>query len=62
MARQPVLAWDRMIRGAVDADEKRRLKAALLEYCGQDTFAMVRLLETLGAFGSNEAAGGGVGH
>ena len=56
------LAWDRMVRGGVDPDAKQRLKVALLEYCGQDTFAMVRLLETLRAFGSIGEAGGSAGH
>lgn len=41
------LAWDRMIRSGVDASERQRLKSALLAYCGQDTLAMVRILERL---------------
>jgi len=41
------LAWDRMIRGGVDASERRRLKSALLAYCRQDTLAMVKILERL---------------
>lgn len=43
------LAWERMIHGQVDEAEKRRLRAALLAYCKQDTLAMVRLLGVLGA-------------
>ena len=41
------LAWEKMIRGQVDATERNRLRAALLAYCKQDTLAMVRLLEVL---------------
>jgi len=41
------LAWDRMIRGGLDIAERQRLKAALLKYCGQDTMAMVMLIEQL---------------
>jgi predicted RecB family nuclease len=43
------LAWERMIRGQVDATERNRLREALLAYCKQDTLAMVRLLEVLAA-------------
>jgi predicted RecB family nuclease len=44
---QAGLAWDRMIRGGVDASERQRLKLALLAYCCQDTLGMVRILEHL---------------
>ena len=40
-------AWERMIHGQIDDAERRRLRAALLAYCKQDTLAMVRLLEVL---------------
>ena len=43
------MAWERMIRGQVDASERERLREALLAYCKQDTLAMVRLLEVLAA-------------
>jgi predicted RecB family nuclease len=41
------LAWESLIRGGLDQAERDRIKRALLEYCGQDTLAMVRLLERL---------------
>lgn len=41
------LAWERLIRGGLDQVESERVRKALLEYCGQDTLAMVRLLERL---------------
>jgi len=44
------LAWDRMIRSGVDASERQRLKSALLVYCGQDTLAMVKILDRLRTF------------
>jgi hypothetical protein len=44
------LTWDRMIRSGVDASEWQRLKSALLAYCGQDTLAMVKILDRLRTF------------
>jgi hypothetical protein len=44
------LAWDRMIQSGVDVNERQRLKSALLAYCGQDTLAMVKILERLRSF------------
>ena len=41
------LAWESLIRGGLDQTERDRIRKALLEYCGQDTLAMVRLLERL---------------
>jgi predicted RecB family nuclease len=41
------LAWERLIRGSLDHAESERIRKALLDYCGQDTLAMVRLLEQL---------------
>ncbi len=41
------IAWQRMIAlGPADA-ERQRLRSALLEYCGQDTLALVKLVENL---------------
>jgi predicted RecB family nuclease len=42
------LAWASLVRGRVDQAEIERIRRALLDYCGQDTLAMVRLLEKLG--------------
>ena len=44
--------WDQMIHGDHDAKERRRMKAALLCYCRQDTVAMAKVLR-LRAMGSN---------
>ena len=41
------LAWESLVRGTLDQAERERIKKALLDYCGQDTLAMVMLLETL---------------
>jgi hypothetical protein len=40
-------AWESLVRGSLDQSERHKIKNALLEYCGQDTLAMVRLLEKL---------------
>lgn len=47
------LTWDRMIHVAQDMKERRRLKAALLCYCRQDTLAMAKVLERLRAMAFN---------
>ncbi len=49
---QAGLAWEKLIRGGLDPDE-RRLKDALLAYCRQDTLAMAKILERLRAFRLN---------
>jgi predicted RecB family nuclease len=41
------LAWARFIDTTTSAEEKARLKKALLDYCSQDTLAMAKLLEKL---------------
>jgi len=41
-------AFAKMARGQCSADEAKRLRASLLEYCGQDTLAMVKLHEVVG--------------
>jgi predicted RecB family nuclease len=41
------LAWESLVRGGLDQAESERVRKALLAYCGQDTIAMVRLLERL---------------
>jgi predicted RecB family nuclease len=41
------LAWESMIRGTMDREEEKRVKTALLNYCGQDTLGLVRLLDKL---------------
>jgi predicted RecB family nuclease len=41
------LAWESLVRGSLECAERERISKALLDYCGQDTLAMVRLLERL---------------
>jgi predicted RecB family nuclease len=41
------LAWQALIRGASDITEQDKVRRALLNYCGQDTLAMVKLLDKL---------------
>jgi predicted RecB family nuclease len=41
------LAWESLVRGGLDEDERERTRKALLGYCGQDTLAMISLLELL---------------
>lgn len=44
---QAGLAWESMIGGKVDQMERQRLMRSLLDYCGQDTLALVRVLDVL---------------
>jgi hypothetical protein len=37
------LAWEAFVHGDLDYNERDRIRKALLEYCGQDTLALVRL-------------------
>jgi hypothetical protein len=48
-----------MVRGGVEAAERRRLRTALLAYCCQDSFAMVKVLDRLRALVSGTSARGG---
>jgi hypothetical protein len=41
------IAWETLVRGQLSPNEKTRLRAALLTYCGQDTEAMVRVCDAL---------------
>jgi predicted RecB family nuclease len=41
------IAWESLVSGRLDHEERDRITKALLGYCGQDTLAMVRLLEKL---------------
>jgi predicted RecB family nuclease len=41
------IAWESMVRGGLDRDEHDRIRKALLDYCGQDTLGMVRIIEKL---------------
>jgi len=41
------LAYEKLVHGNLNPEERQSLKKALLEYCKQDTLAMVKLLECL---------------
>jgi len=41
------LAWESLIGGDCSEVERKRKRKALLDYCGQDTLAMLKLLERL---------------
>ena len=41
------LAWESLIRDGLDRDEHQRVRKALLDYCGQDTLALIKLVERL---------------
>jgi hypothetical protein len=41
------LAWESLVRGTAEGAEREGIRQALLDYCGQDTLALVRLLVTL---------------
>ena len=41
------LAWESLIRGGLDQHDRGRIRRALLEYCEQDTLAMVKIFGTL---------------
>jgi hypothetical protein len=41
------VAWESMVRGGLDDVESAKIKKALLDYCGQDTLAPVRLVVEL---------------
>ena len=41
------LAWKSLLRGGLDHTDREKIKKALLDYCGQDTIALLRLLERL---------------
>ena len=42
-------AWESLVRGTLGQTERDKIRKALLDYCGQDTLAMVQLLEKLSA-------------
>jgi len=44
---QAGVAWESLVRGSLDQIERDRIKKALLGYCGQDTLALIKLVERL---------------
>ena len=51
------LAWESLIRGGLDQAERDRIGKALLAYCGQDTLAMLKLLERLSVVFHTDVSG-----
>jgi predicted RecB family nuclease len=49
------LAWESMISNRVTDSERQAKREALLEYCGQDTLALVKLLEALRTASGSQA-------
>jgi hypothetical protein len=41
------IAWESLLCGGLDAGEREKIRKALLDHCGQDTLAMLRLVERL---------------
>jgi len=41
------LAWKSLVQGSLDSNERDRIRKALLDYCGQDTLAMLELLKKI---------------
>jgi predicted RecB family nuclease len=41
------LAWESILRGNLDQSEQEKIRKALLDYCGQDTLALAKLLDRL---------------
>ena len=39
------LAWESLVRGGLDQSDRDKTRKALLDYCSQDTLAMVKVLE-----------------
>ena len=50
------LAWESLVRGVLDQAERERIRKALLNYCGQDTLALLRLHEVLRVNGGGAPA------
>jgi hypothetical protein len=49
------LAWESMISNRLTDSERRAKRTALLEYCGQDTLALVKLLQALWTASGSQA-------
>jgi hypothetical protein len=41
------LAWESLVRGSLDQFERDKIRKALLDYCGQDALALIKLVERL---------------
>jgi predicted RecB family nuclease len=51
------LAWEALVRGNLGGCDRDRIRKALLDYCGQDTLALSRLLERLRVCGIGTLTG-----
>lgn len=49
------LAWQKMLAAEPGTRERQQLRESLLEYCGQDTLAMVRVVDALGKLAKTAA-------
>ena len=47
------VAWERLIRRNLEQTERECIREALLDYCGQDTLAMVKLVAKLRSISTN---------
>jgi len=41
------LAWESLVRGSLDSGDHDRIRKALLDYCGQDTLALFKIVQRL---------------
>lgn len=48
------VAWESLVRGSLDQDERTKIEKALRDYCGQDTLALVRLFDKLRMIGRSD--------
>jgi predicted Zn-dependent protease len=44
---QAGVAWESLVAGNLEESERDRIRKALLDYCGLDTLALVKILERL---------------
>lgn len=44
------LAWESLVRGGLAQSERERTRKALLDYCGQDTLALVMMVISLSKY------------
>jgi len=45
------LAWESLVRGGLNHEERERIRRALLDYCGKDTLALLKITEHLSSAG-----------
>jgi hypothetical protein len=41
------LSWESLVRGGLDCNDRDKITKAVLEYCRQDTLALVKIVATL---------------